>query len=471
MRNTLTITQHHYEQLRGLLLHEDQCERVAYLLCGRARIATDPWDLAPEERFLCREVIEVSREELIESTASRVTWSTATFLHALQRAEAKGLSVALVHNHPAGMLDFSEVDNANEPALFNLAFNRNGEQIPHLSIILSQTGELVGRVWRKHIAPQPFDTIRVLGDEFRLYYSGRGNGVAPVVFNRQQLAFGPAFVQDLQHLRVGVVGTGATGSATVQLLLRLGVGYIALFDRDKVDYTNLNRLHGAHYADAVAERDKVAVLKREIDAAGLETKVAAIPDWASAAECRDALKACDIVFGCTDDNAGRQYLNRLAYFYLIPVLDMGLQMQVREVAGQQRVSVTGRVSVAFPRNPCLMCWGVINVQKAYAESLRRTDLEEYERRKAEAYVVGEGNPSPAVVTFTTEVASMAVNEMIHRFQGFRLTGAKNHRMRLFNQDTDLFPASPDLAENGCRVCGKSGYWGRGDMNPFMDMTT
>ena len=37
-----------------------------------------------------------------------------------------------------------------------------------------------------------------------------------------------------------------------------------------------------------------------------------------------AEKACDVIFGCIDDHDGRLLLNRLVYFYLIPVIDMGL---------------------------------------------------------------------------------------------------------------------------------------------------
>ena len=49
----------------------------------------------------------------------------------------------------------------------------------------------------------------------------------------------------MRNLGVGVVGCGGTGSATAMLLGRLGVGRVALFDRDFVETTNLNRLHGA----------------------------------------------------------------------------------------------------------------------------------------------------------------------------------------------------------------------------------
>ncbi len=39
-----------------------------------------------------------------------------------------------------------------------------------------------------------------------------------------------------------------------------------------------------------------------------------------------ALVGADVVFGCTDDNAGRLRLSRLPYYYLIPVIDCGIQI-------------------------------------------------------------------------------------------------------------------------------------------------
>lgn len=50
--------------------------------------------------------------------------------------------------------------------------------------------------------------------------------------------------------------------------------------------------------------------------------------------------------------------------------------------------------------------------RAVAEGLRRNDLAEFQRRKAEAYVDGGGDPAPAVVTFTTSIACAAVDELI-----------------------------------------------------------
>ena len=77
---------------------------------------------------------------------------------------------------------------------------------------------------------------------------------------------------------------------------------------------------------------------------------------------------------------------------------------------------------------------------ARAEAMRRKDPAEYELRKAESYVVGEGNPNPSVVTFTTELACMGANELIHRLQGFRgPDGAAANRVRKFHLNEDRRP--------------------------------
>jgi len=99
--------------------------------------------------------------------------------------------------------------------------------------------------------------------------------------------------------------------------------------------------------------------------------------------------------------------------------------------------------------------------------MRRNSPEQYRQLKEEAYVIGERNPNPAVGTFTTETATVAVNELLHRIQGYRSTGSVNHRLRFFHLDEDLKPVSDP--ENDCRICGDNSYWGRGDMEPFLDV--
>jgi molybdopterin/thiamine biosynthesis adenylyltransferase len=283
---------------------------------------------------------------------------------------------------------------------------------------------------------------------------------------RQALAFGAFTNARLKAMRVGVVGCGGTGSATAMLLARLGVGHLVIFDEDLVEVTNLNRLHGARRADADGMRSKVDVVAREIAELGLGCRVVAIRRWVGDAACRDALKSCDVIFGCTDDNDGRLLLNRLAYFYLIPVIDMGLAIEIKPVVGGTR-ELSGRVTVLAPGGSCLLCRQIVDPTVAREEDLKRRNPSEYERRKREAYVRGGGDPAPAVVTFTTATACMAVDELLQALTNFRdSSGWAWQRVRRFDLMRDRSPGAP-LNED-CPICVEPTYWGRGDAEPFLD---
>jgi molybdopterin/thiamine biosynthesis adenylyltransferase len=181
---------------------------------------------------------------------------------------------------------------------------------------------------------------------------------------------------------------------------------------------------------------------------------------------RDALKSCDFIFGCTDDHAGRILLNRLAYFYGIPVIDVGLRMMPLPAATGH--DINGRVTTLSPGRPCLLCSGVVNARRASEEALERSDPAEFRKRKQEAYVVGAGDPAPAVVTFTTEMACVAVNEMIAALTGFHgEEGMVANRLRRFHARDDRFLATKQ--SETCPVCTSIAFWGRADADPFLDM--
>ena len=465
---SLTLRANQIEALQAYLLHDDGCERAAYLLCGVAEANMDPWDRQAHTKFLVRQVVPVPRHEVLESTPTRVTWTTRSFVKLLKEAERTGQVVAIVHNHPAGFPKFSSQDDANEPDLLQGAINRNGPGTRLLSLIMTPDDRVTGRVWRhpSKTGHDPLATIRVVGSRFDLHYPERGTAVNMRAFHRQALAFGAALNQDLRKLRVCIVGCGGTGSAVAMLLARLAVGQILLIDNDIVDQTNLNRLHGARQADADAMRPKVEVVARAITELGLGVRAAPINAWVGDPACSDALKCCDVIFGCTDDHDGRAFINRFAYYYLTPVIDIGLAIDVSDATVPEINALDGRVTVLMPEHTCLMCREVIDPKVAADQALKRKNPAEYERRKAEAYVFGEGNPSPAVVTFTTELACMGVNELIHRLQGFRgRDGHAQNRVRKFHLNEDRRPGR--APKDYCQVCGTSENWGLGDVEPFM----
>jgi len=465
---SMVLQEEHLKYLQESLIRTDGRERAAYVLCGEVVVESDPWDSQQRRKYLSYEILAVPEDEIVSSSDRHITWKTNSFVRALKLAQTRGMTVALVHSHPGGIAAFSEQDDRNEPDLAQLAQNRNGPQTKLPSVIITDSGELVGRLWMSQQESIPLQLICVVGKAIKLHYTGRGQDIPSSVFQRQSLAFGEALTQDLSTLRVGVVGCGGTGSAVAMLLPKMGVRLIALFDRDVVEESNLNRLHGATREDAETKRPKVVAVARSLSELGLGVQVKSYQSWIADRDCRDALKSCDIIFGCTDDHAGRLLLNRFAYYYLAPVFDVGLAIEVSPTEPPEIKALDGRVTVLAPSHTCLLCREVINPVVARDEALKRNAPAEYERRKAEAYVLGEGNPSPAVVLFTTDVAIMAIEELVHRLQGFRgENGATAQRVRKFHLMTDRKQAAD--SKSHCPICGTTDCWGKGDIVPFLDL--
>jgi hypothetical protein len=119
------------------------------------------------------------------------------------------------------------------------------------------------------------------------------------------------------------------------------------------------------------------------------------------------------VFGCTDDNAGRLVLSRVASYLLTPVIDVGVLL-TSDTEDKLR-GIDGRVTILSPGSACLVCRDRIDLARAAAEL--RTP-EERRRLEDEGYAPALGRVEPAVVAFTTAVAAAAVNELLERFIGY-----------------------------------------------------
>lgn len=460
MTQDLVLLDHHEAELRKVLHTASGAEAAAYLLLGRSAIAADPWTGAARTRFVSHAVLPVPDEDRISASPLHVTWSTRGFVRHLARATADGLVLGIAHSHPGGHAIFSAQDDRNERELARAVRNRNGSAHPLVSLLVAGDG-LAARAWTDGEATA-IRRITVSGRRLR-FFGRLGDRRGPAeVLDRQGRLFGQAVNDTLRDMRVAVVGCGGTGSPVVMLLLRLGVGQLLLIDKDVVEVTNLNRIHGARRRDVGAP--KVEVLARIVREADLGVNVAPLRAWAGAPEARDPLKACDVIFGCTDDHDGRSLLSRLAYFYGISLIDVGLCMVPAQ--GAIPYSITARLSVVTPGAACLLCRNVIDPARAREEHLERTDPEQFRRLKAEAYVQGGGDPAPAVVTFTTEAAAMAVNELLQALTGFRgaegMVRGRFRRMEVPDERTvSIRPRA------GCQVCDVTDFWGRGDVEPFL----
>ena len=152
-------------------------------------------------------------------------------------------------------------------------------------------------------------------------------------------------------MRVGVVGCGGTGSAVLEQLARLGVGSLTFVDHDVVTPTNITRIHGSTIADV--DRPKVEMMRDHLADIGLGTELNPVEGNVTRREVMEQLRGCDVVFGYTDDDGGRAVLSRLAYWYLLPVIDMGVIIKSHEalvsgIFGTHHNGDTGRAMSSLP---------------------------------------------------------------------------------------------------------------------------
>ncbi|SCZ51265.1 Molybdopterin or thiamine biosynthesis adenylyltransferase [Epibacterium ulvae] len=451
----------HFELIERLLDTSDGSEASAYMLFGNSEITADPWSGAPRLRVVSHKFVPIAETEKVSSSARHVTWSTGGFMRLLSKAKSEGLIPALVHTHPRGVARFSSQDDKNEKGLARTAFVKGVKGL--LSIVIDGGHSIAVRLWTPDGGCHEIKRVTSVGPKVRFLTSLSLDTADNRVLDRQARLFGSSFNDVISQLRIGVVGAGATGSAVATLLIRLGFGRVLVVDKDVLELSNLNRVHGARRCDVQAELTKVKNIARLAAETNLGPKVIALQSWAGSQESRDALKSCDVVFGATDDHSGRIFLNRLARFYSIPLIDLGLRMKRHE---DGHVDVFGRVTTFVEGHRCLMCHGIIDPQKAADEALERDDPDNFHKLKEEAYILGGGDPSPAVVTFTTEVACMAVNELVAALTSFQGPhGMTPHRVRRFHAQDDRFPSaspSPD-----CPICSQTDVLGRADVEPFL----
>lgn len=295
MRYTLTFLESQYAELVGHFFGAAPTrERAAYLLCGISK--TDA-----EQRLLVRRVIPVPDSDLLQQSGKHLSIPSQSFLSAIRQADRERAAFVFVHSHPAGIPEHSDQDDREEPGLFRTAYNRiSTPEAVHASLVMSSSTLPRGRVWLDGGSTRPIDLVRILGRRFQFYFRDSfGPGFDASFFDRAVRAFGPDLLPLLRRLTVGVVGAGGTGSAVIELLIRLGVGRLLVADGQKLDRSNVSRVFGSTTRDIGTA--KVKLMARNAEQIGLGTAIEPIEKDITYASVMKRFRNCDVVFGCTDD--------------------------------------------------------------------------------------------------------------------------------------------------------------------------
>lgn len=417
-------------------------------------------------RLLARKMRWVTESSYIRRGGDHLSIASEGYVPFLSEAEVSGAVPIWVHTHPG--LDSwpgpSRHDEEVDRQISDLFRLRSASDFYGAAIFSPRTQ---GLAFTGYLQSESAPAIRIerqwiVGDRFSMTRASDLPALEILpIFDRSVRAFGGAVQQALGQLQVGIVGCGGTGSAVAEQLVRLGVRRVHLFDPDRLSASNVTRVYGSTAADVGNFKVDIlaAHLLRIAPGAICKTEKSMITARATAEQLCD----CDIVFGCTDDNAGRLVLSRFSTYMLTPVLDCGVLL-TSDSSGAL-IGIDGRVTTLVPGQPCLVCRSRIDLARAAAELLTP---EERHRREDEGYAPALGSVEPAVVAFTTLVAATAVSELLERFVGYG-PEPRPSEVLLRCHDREV-STNIDTPRGGHYCHPSSGKLGIGTTYPFLEQT-
>jgi molybdopterin/thiamine biosynthesis adenylyltransferase len=458
MTTSVVVPQAMIAELHSVALLQE--ETAGVMLVGIAQAPNG--DL----RLLARQMRWVPDSAYIRREYNGLAIRSEGYVGALAEAETLGAACIWVHTHPGqyALPRPSEHDRIVDREIADLFRLRSGSPYYGALIFSPRSSELA---FTGHLQPEfgdalPIERLWQVGDRWRLTraYDSSLPQLSPI-FDRNVRAFGSAIQQTLGDLRIGVVGCGGTGSSVAEQVVRLGVRHIILIDPDNLSCSNVTRVYGSAASDV--GQPKAEVLARHLAGVAPEIRCETVRSMLTEESAARRLVSCDVVFGCTDDNAGRLVLSRLSTYMLTPVIDCGVRLSSDEAG--HLTGIDGRVTILSPDQACLVCRDRIDLARAGAELLTP---EERVRREDEGYAPALAGIEPAVVTFTTLVGATAVSELLERLIGYGSEPRPSELLlRCHEREVSTNVAFPREGHYCHRSGGKLGV---GMTQPFLEQT-
>ncbi|AWU99163.1 ThiF family adenylyltransferase [Burkholderia sp. JP2-270] len=399
----LSMSAEHYARIYRHLFPGDGLEAAAVIICTKVP--------ASRLRLLVQDVVLVPYAECAVREPDQIVWPGSAIEEAIDRADSKDLTLMLVHSHPGGMFEFSDLDDRSDQLTIPNIFHSHGTH--HGSAIMTPDGAMLARVYGCDMSPEVLDVVSVAGDDLRWWWSDGKHKQRPLAFTNETK-------EELSRLVACVVGVSGTGSLVAEQLARLGFGQVQLIDFDRVEARNLNRIINATSADATSERLKVDVFANAI--ASYRGDQVAIP-LASSINSRDAValaSQADVLFCCVDTLEARYICDLIAASFLIPFFDVGVAIPTRRHGnGSAIADVCGRIDYVRPGGCTLQDRGVYTPETLRAEYLSSVSPQSHEEEVQNGYLKGVVEQAPSVITLNMRAASACVMEFVARAYPFR----------------------------------------------------
>ena len=126
----------------------------------------------------------------------------------------------------------------------------------------------------------------------------------------------------LKDKSCAIIGLGGLGTNVAVHMAGAGIGRMYLCDFDTVSESNLNRQF-MYTADDVGKM-KCEVLHKRLSAYSPECEIVAVNEKITEAYHSEALKNCNIIFSCVDNNEARMILESFCRENNIPLVHGGI---------------------------------------------------------------------------------------------------------------------------------------------------
>ncbi len=122
----------------------------------------------------------------------------------------------------------------------------------------------------------------------------------------------------MENKHVLVVGAGALGTGSAEMLVRAGIGKLTIVDRDYVEWSNLQRQQLYTEADAEQRTPKAVAAKARLSLINSEVEVRSLIMDVSVEEMEQLVEGIDLIIDASDNFDIRMIVNDISQKHRIP---------------------------------------------------------------------------------------------------------------------------------------------------------
>lgn len=338
--------------------HEFAYERVGFLLTRSMKVAFGT------EIIVAVGYVPVADEDYVQDNSVGAKISSEAIRKIMQLMFDQKCGCFHVHKHEGfGKPYPSYTDKESLPALSKSLSGISGIHSTGF-LILSDNSFFANAFVDKAKTSSAIANFSVVGSPMKLVYHDPIVPANKDVYTRQSF-LGADSEMLFSNVRIGIVGYGGGGSHIGQQLAHIGIKNIVVFDEDHIEKSNLNRLIGGWFIDLVKKTLKTQIAKRAIKKVLPDAVVVPVAKrWQEAPEF---LHSCDIIMGNVDSYAEREQLEAECRRYLIPLIDIGMDVHKEE---DSDYLISGQVVASIPACSCFKCFGFLTEENLAKEAAK-----------------------------------------------------------------------------------------------------